>query len=450
MPAPAPLPGECLNAFPTQLDFGEIDSFTQAFAKVRIANVSKVPQSLTVAPLEAPFSLRSEEVFRLEPGASTLVDVEFAPMDSLLHFGELAVRARDPACSASVPLRGLGSGLLSISPGFLDFGVVALGETKTIELQFSNTRRISLPLEGLQIHASPDGGSGPFTFDAGSGLVLAPLSVTTLRVTAAPVTGELFAGTLTALTPFARINVPVRVVGGSVVAEISPTTIDVPLAGFWPGSSPPSFVERSVTLRNRGDDGGSPFAALQLVEPFLRVEPLDDGGVEELEVIPEGPVFGGILAGQEAELVLRFSPSALGPRRFLLTLFTNDARQPEQQVTVSATAVSLPDCSLQVSPSGSTFLSRTADDAGSGGVVTFTNVGATRCVLDDVRLARASDPDFLIIDGGVTQQELAPGEVHAVVIEGPAPGTFERTGSLRFHVFNPDSVSQQVLLHVTP
>jgi hypothetical protein len=89
-------------------------------------------------------------------------------------------------------------------------------------------------------------------------------------------------------------------------------------------------------------------------------------------------------------------------------------------------------------------------DAGSFGQVSFTNAGTTACVLDDVRLARVFEPDFRITDGGVAQVELAPGAVHVVTVEGPAPGGFGSSGALLFHVFNPNADQQFIELRLTP
>ena len=83
-------------------------------------------------------------------------------------------------------------------------------------------------------------------------------------------------------------------------------------------------------------------------------------------------------------------------------------------------------------------------------MVTFTNTGTTVCLLDDVRLRRPSDPSFHLRAGGVDQRQLAPGEVHTVIISGPDAGSSERTSQLGFHVLNPNGDRQFVELRVAP
>ena len=175
-----------------------------------------------------------------------------------------------------------------------------------------------------------------------------------------------------------------------------------------------------------------------------------DAASELRVVTPDSAVFGGVPLGEATDLVLHLEPQSLGPRAFKVTLFTNDPFQSERVVTLSAVAVSLPACALQVAPLSVAFLTP-IPDAGSVGEVRFTNTGNTRCVLDDVRLASSFSLGFELTAGGVTQLELAPGGVHVVTVRGPAQDdAFGRSGALLFHVFNRDTDQQFIGLRVTP
>lgn len=444
-PPPVAVVPDCLRAFPAALDFGEIDAFTSATGKVRITNLSSSRITLQRAALAPPWSSPSlQQSSLLNPGESRFFDVSFQPSDGLLHFAALELTGPG-SCQVKVPLRGLGAGTLSADPPSLDFGVVAPGQAKTLPLRLTNTRRVPVTVAGLVLLAAggADGGAGAFSANLPGTVVVPALGSVSWPVTAAPSSGDFFSGTVAgSATPAGLVSVPLQVVGGEPRARLESPSV-MAMVGFTPGSLPPSFSERAVALHNDAPAGDATVLRLQL--PFFQVEAVDGGIAGELEVPMENWFFGGIPGGRSASLSVRVRPATLGPRHFRVTLFTNDPLQPEQVVTLEATAVTLPACTLQVSPPSLLTLTGSAD-AGSSGVVTFTNIGATRCVLDDVRLA--SSMDFVISDGGVSQIELAPGETHAVVLSGPYPSP--NHGVLGFHVFNANSARQFISVQVAP
>ncbi len=435
----------CLRAFPESVDFGEIDRFTNAFTRVRVTNLSGQTVQVQTTPLEPPFSLRSISADALDAGASFFVEVQFQPADSLLHFGRLRASGLDGGCTLEVPLRGLGGGSLEVHPSVLDFGALEPGDSKTLEVNLINSRRVSVVLEGLGI-SGDDAGVSAFRFNGPSRLELPPVSTTPLRVTATPASRNEFFAFLAANGNLDRVDVFLRVSGGVPVARVEPSVIEVPVAGFTPLSSPPSFVERVVRVHNEGQPAGPGAGLLRFEGPlFFAVDAMDGGPAGDALQIDSSMLFNGIPPGGVGEVVLRFVPTALGTRAFRVTLFTNDPQRPQHEVTFQATATSLPTCQLALA----TVPPRVFDelhlevgpDGGSEAQVRFTNTGSTLCVLDDLRLEPLGVPR-LHLTGGADQVLIPPGQNHLVWLTAPDAGTSPVGSTLGFHVLNPSSRRQ--------
>ena len=422
--------------------------FTTAFTKMRLTNLSASVVVVDLSPLTAPFLLTALSGARLRPGESMPLDVHFTPIDGLLHLTRLTASSSN-GCSVEVPVRGLGAGFLSVSADALDFGNLEPGTSKTSRVQLNNTRRTPLTFSAPELlgRGVDGGGVEAFTVSGPLPLTLPPASLTVLEVTARPPSYGRFIARLSAQSASTRFDVQLHVTGGAPVARLSPNPLELPLVGFFPGSNPPSFIGRFVTLENLGNDAGAPFSALQFEPPFFKVESLDGGS--PADVRPDTDLFfGGVAPGASALLRLSLLPQAPGPRTYRITFFTNDAQQPLQVLEVNANVVVLPPCSMQIVPPDLLDL-RPAPGGGLRGTVTFTNQGTTRCVLDDVRL-EAHEPGFFIVDGGVTQLELAPSQRHVVMLAGPDAGPTSFLGVLGYHVFNPGSFRQGLQLRHLP
>jgi hypothetical protein len=243
------------------------------------------------------------------------------------------------------------------------------------------------------------------------------------------------------------LTVPIQLTAGNPIAQLSPTQVDLPWVGLAPNAVPPSFAERVVEMRNLAPDF-APLSTLQLNQ-MVRVEALDGGLASELEVRPDMQTFFGIPGGSATQVTLRLTPTSPGPRSFRVTFVTNDPHQSEHVMTLSAEAIVLPVCALDVVPLNSLRFTPRAG-AGSRGLISFTNPGRERCVVDDLRFDPNADPDYRIVDGGFVQLELAAGVTHLVELSGPDAGTGLHFGSIGFHVFNDGSARQSIDLLAAP
>ena len=179
-PAPVPPPKEtgCLRVHPLAIDFGEVATFTNGFATARVNNESDQTQTLRALPLSPPFVVTPTDQFVVvRSGESATFQVRFEPGDSLLHLDELEVSS--PRCSVKVPVQGLGEGVLEVTPLLLDFGMLDLRQSKTLEVQFLNTRRVP---DSLVFSPLP---GDTFTLSAPT-LVVPAVGSASLLVTARP------------------------------------------------------------------------------------------------------------------------------------------------------------------------------------------------------------------------------------------------------------------------
>lgn len=452
-PPSAPALIESCRATPSALDFGEVEANRQgasASRTLRVVNHTGVDRELAVVPVAAPFSTESlPGTFRLAAGATRDVTMSFAPSDGLLHLAELQLvdlAAGDGACTLEVPLRGLGSGLLSLQPAVLDFGFLRPGSTKSAELIVSNSSRAPITLGAVNVvFDSGPTAPAPVTVRPPASLVVPAHGTLALELLATPQLSGHVAGRVLLTASAATLTAPFVLTAGIPEAETFPTSIGPWLVAFDPVTQPHGFSDRPLYFRNVGPTGPSPDADLRLTS--VRVEALGEALAEELQLNVPAQASAGLQSFAVAELRLHLEPRAAGSKEFLLTLGTNSPLTPLLAIPVRATTAVLPGCELSVSPADALRLSPRPEGL-SGGTVTFENTGTTPCVLDDVRLA--GEVNFIIERGQVLQVQIPPGERHVVTIVGPRTPTAARVGALSFHVFNPNSRTEFIDVYSTP
>ena len=155
----------------------------------------------------------------------------------------------------------------------------------------------------------------------------------------------------------------------------------------------------------------------------------------------------GLDRNQSVDVPVRVTPTGLGERSYRIRLFTNDPLTPEHVVGLSVNTETLGRCSMRVEPEGDLQLVPQASGR-SLGTVSFINLGNTRCVVDDPHLSSGASPEFSIIDPA-PQLIVPPGATRTMTIEGPR-SVFPVLGSFSFHVLNPGSERQFIVLHVPP
>ena len=444
---------------PVAVDFGEADATIEGASvrtRIRVRNFSGSDRNLMLLPLGKPYSaLPVPGGFKLPAGSTRDITVFFTPTDGMLHLDELRLvddGNGDGKCELTVPLRGLGSGTLSLggTPSTLDFGFMEPGTTQSLSLNVSNSTRLPVRLGSVNV-----------VFDSGFSLpqpvqIKGPLSLTVpasgtlgMELIAAPqllgpVSGRVV---ITSSTGQITLQAPFALTVGRPEPEVFPSNLTPWLVGFDPDSRLHGFSQRTVRFSNVGNSGPSGKDGLRLTS--VLIAGLANTSSSELLVSVPPEAFQGLATNESAQLIFHLEPSSAGPKEFMVTLFTNAPDAPRVVVPVSANVEVLPRCEISISPSTELLL-RPIPDGRSVGSVTFTNVGQTRCIVDDVRLTDGAENEFDIASDEPQQRELQPGEEHSVVIVGPRTTELMRVGALQFHVFNPDSRVELIDLYSTP
>lgn len=420
--APSPdgggAPG-CPAVSPQALDFGEVDSRPSARPGVRavtITNDGEHPRALAVT-VGAPFEVTPPGAM-LTPHTSASLSVTFSPRDGRRFVDELVFIAEDGGCQTRVPVQGLGSGSLGM-PAFVDFGLVAPGARKTLDVTFTNSRRTEVTLSSLQV--------SPHVFELGSTSgVVPPGGTFVVPITAAPSVSGPVQGMLTGASDEGPVAIGLGVLGGVQAIEATPLVLRAPRVGLWADGQTPPFIERTVALRNVLPQGSPAvrFAGV-MVDPQA-------GSAQELQTSTTLPLQG-LAPGERGDFTLRLEPFSLGPHRYVLSLFFTPT-QPQLQLTFDANVVRLPPCALVVTPAAPRLELTALADGGARGVVAFDNPGPDGCVVDDVVLDSAT----LRLTGGGEQLDVAPGAHHELLVQGPMPDAGVSAGTLRFHVLRRD------------
>lgn len=142
LPTPA---GACL-AIADHIDFGQLTSNSPVTRFIELANRSERTVDVTVTEAPPPFSVSERGVVSIAPKASVTLNVIFAPPDARQHFGRFSFTGGRGCETTEVTLTGRGEGQLSTDVTSLDFGTVAPGESATVPLVLTNSRRVPLTI----------------------------------------------------------------------------------------------------------------------------------------------------------------------------------------------------------------------------------------------------------------------------------------------------------------
>lgn len=442
------LPPPCLEARPSSIDFGEVETPIQSFQRVELYNNSSLPILVHALPRNSPFSISPLDGsdMPIPAGQHRTVEVQFFTTDALLHNSTIDLTG-GPECDTSISVRALGSGGVTVEPANPNFGFMTPGQSKTLEVRIVNTRRTEVPVNALELQQNSSVGLAYSANLPSLPLTLAPMSSTPIEITVTPPTDLTFDAQLVVATFFGIARGEMRAIGGGPIAQVTPNVIDIPIATFEPWlRGEPSFVERTVRLRNLSTVGRSIFSRLQLVEPIFLTEQLDGGADDEVSAqIPAELLFGfGLDLGHDMEILLRVTPKALGQRSYRARLITNDPLQPEQVITLNVNVQSLGRCSMRLEPQGELQLSPLANGRAQG-TVSFINVGTNRCVVDDPILT----PPAFVADDTSSQFVVEAGTTKMVTIEGPR-AAIPLDGMYGFHILNPNSQREFIVLHAPP
>ncbi len=409
------------------LDFGEVEVGSGgAQRRIVVTNPSDEDREVTAVPLDRPFGVFPLDRLGLQAHSEEAWTVGFGPDDGLLHLDELILQGGG-SCDFTLPLKGLGSGTLSVSPELLEFTVGA-GQRVEKEVLLRNTRRTPMTVTlSWSFRAGP---KEALSFGTPATLEIPAGGLVSVPIIASPPGWETVRAALMINTGSTFMRVEVTITPSSPLVEVSPQMVSVPQIGFDVVSQPRGFAERVFRVRNSATSGDPRAPHLQIVSSFVVF-----GVPAEVEVTWP-PLPDGLAEGESAEVRVRMTPFSPGPKTYGVNLRLDPVGV--QRVEINTQANALPPCAVQATPAD-VLLLEDKGDGGLEGVVTFTNTSSEYCVVDDPRFSPATPSQFAMIEGAFAQGEIAPGNEHRVTIAGPKSVDAGTIGSFGFHVFSPNS-----------
>ncbi len=401
---------------PGSIDFGEVEVRRGISKTIVLRNGLATHQQLTILPVSPPFEVTPRAQVFLPANASTPIDVFFGPTDGLLHHEELVMSSEDGACAVTVPLRGLGSGVLRANASRMEF-VLSKGETQTRDVFIENGRRVPLNLDVLSM--------GPITVSLPEGRQIPAGGSLRVQVTARMETWQRLSAGVDVFSAFETFRIQIELIPSTPRVEVIPATIDIPTVAMDLSSAPKGFVDRLVRIRNAGNSGDPSAPALIIEGLFLG----SSSALDDVEINGPNPVLG---ENESTQFSIRITPKSLGPRAFDFHLKSN-----VDTVTVPLTtrSVFMPPCQMEVLPADRVALQPLAD-GGVEGMVSLTNSGDTDCTVDGVRLTSWTPNGFSISGVPSEQFKMLPQEQRQFTISGPQQQPDAGTiGAFGFHVF---------------
>lgn len=450
---------------PALLDFGEAPIGQAVQIPLSLSNVTSAPAQATLGAIAGA----NPGFFSLEPpgptidvgaGQLTSVLVRFAPQTEDAVEAQVTVRRRASCPEATVRVIGRGSmQSLAWLPSDVNFGRVPLQETATRTVTFSNRSGAALALA-----VSTDGAD--FSTPAPTA-VLPARGTVSVEVACTPTSLNALMGTLrvdVGTSPVLPVRVPMRCSGGGPRLRPSPSPLafgQVPVLLDQPGGRPlPLARQTLITRRLRLENVGTPppapndttfnlFLGRDGQPPVMSLSPLGNTQPGEFDVaLGRYDAAAGVPAvagrnGVDVEVMLR--PAAVGLREAMLTVYSNDAVQPVQQIRLTANGVVTQPCSVGVAPS-SVLFGDVPPDSNESQTLNLTNQTTTSCLVSGLEIASGSHPGFSLAPHVQPALTLGPGQVMPIPVRFNSSGLPTGSVAIGFLRFStPGSTSPRLV-----
>lgn len=227
---------------PLLLDFGGIPVNGSRSLSVTVANTGAKPVKLTGTVIDSPskafqVSPAPSVPVTILPNSSTVVNVAYSPPTNARHKGTLTIQS-DDLVQPEVKVELVGTTVaappcfLKAKPSAMNFGNVAVGKSKTIQVDITNAGSGSCVLFGLKLSFASD-----FSFLMQSGQLVLPKSlgpnaVHRASVSFTPTTARPAFGTLEVsygVSLFQRLpslNIPLTGMGDGPAVCVEPSVVD--------------------------------------------------------------------------------------------------------------------------------------------------------------------------------------------------------------------------------
>jgi hypothetical protein len=294
----------------------------------------------------------------LGPGQSTTFTVSFAPAGAGSASGNISVVSNAANSVSTVALSGMGvQPQISVGPGSVSFGTVAVGQTSSQAVTLTNAGGANLNITQL---------AGPGTGFSLSGLALpftlAPGKSTAFTVSFTPTSGASFAGSLMLVSnaPTSPTTIPLSGTGSAQVLQLTPSTTSLSFGNQALNAS----ATQSVTLTNTGNSAVS---------------------ISQVNVAGSGFTLNGsaplvtLSAGQAASFSVTFTPTTAGSATGSASVVSTAANSP---LSISLSGVGVQP-QISVAPGSVSFGTVTVGQTSSQ-TITLTNPGSANLNITQV------------------------------------------------------------------
>ncbi len=351
-----------LSVSPQSLDFGNVGQGQTSTLPVMLTNTGTAPLNVVSTTFSgddaSAFTAATDATGILQPQESRNVSITFGPSRTGNHSASLEVDSDVGALS--VALKGVGAvGQLSVNPQALDYGNVAQGQTKTLQVTLTNTGASPFNLTGASFSGAD---AGYFVMDAD---VVGPLQPQESRVVNLAFTPERTGSHTASFDVTSDVgNASVPLMGSGTLAELSvnpqvldfgmvaqgqPTTLEVTVTNTgtgmlnvtgatFSGTDAAAFTlsntaigplqpqqSRMVDVTFTPARGGSHEANLDIatdVAGSVAVSLTGKGLAGVLSVAPESLNYGNVAQGQDATLQVTLTNTGDAPLSIIGTAFS--------------------------------------------------------------------------------------------------------------------------------
>lgn len=476
---------------PKTIEFGSVakgDTFTQSF-EVRnpsqleaTASVGEIYGSDALAFAFTPESPRGS--INLPPATNKTVTIAFSPTESRGYLAFVKARASAQCPDYAISLKGTGvDSVLTWAPSPLDFGYVTPGAEVEKELVFTNAGLKDVELSQIkslspaEFRIVPGSSLDPTKLTVTGGGGTAKVALSFKPTVLGPRSTQLTFST--SLVRQATGSAQLKGFGGGPEIQVNPSpNLNFGKVAYFAGASTPSYQTRKLSIMNVGTKPAvaDPAANLRLGmggsgTPYYNISALNaDSALSEIEILPiaaSGPNSYDPAVGLEAsagknllDLVVKVTPASASDagirKQWEITIYSNDADEPETKVTITADAVILPPCNYSATPVALNFGLVTPPSYRD---LTFavTNLGMNAgetCLMSNLEVAAGSDPSFSLPAGTVAARELMPGETIMVTVrswpQGQVPATVTSVnGQAQFFMSSPTNPQKLIALSAT-
>ncbi len=422
-----------VSAAPAAVPFGQAALGTASSATVRLTNSGDA--TLNISSLRLSGANAGDFVLdagagalSLAPGATTVINVGFAPSDHGAREAMLEV-ASDAfeTANLSIPLSGSGVGSrVAVSPAAVDFGDANVGTTPVSRsIQILNTGETNLVVSAITFSGTD---ASDFTVTTALPLTVTPGSSAQVALSFEPSAIGARSGRATVIsndTQSANVSVVLTGNGTSRMLAVNPASVAFGNVRVSRSSS------QDVTLTNSG--------SAPLTVSTLTISG-DDASSFTRDIVTL-PIT--LAPGVSQAIPVTFSPSRVGLASASLAVMSDDPSRANAVIPLTGRGVSP---AVAVSPGSLEFGGQLVGRASSERTVELKNTGTSPLTVTEVSLAGPSAASFTLVNAPAAPFTLAPGEAQSLLVKLTPSTIADQEAVLNVVSDDPTAAQAQVML----